>query len=270
MPHLLLRIRAGLYYYSAGYPGHYLIGRKMLKPLALLILTSLFSHLAYAEGPQRVTWATPEWEGSVEKDGTGLYNEVIFAAFKHVNIEVNQIIVPWKRAELMVQDGHADMYGGLDPTDEYPQALYPISVITEAVTFLPEHFGEWKGVTSLEGKNGVWIRGYTDYIDDKVKQYLQGEDLNSRESALSKVYLKRADYYFDNLRQTNITFSNILVDKTQFRTEPVTRVFLYMTFAKNERGEYLREKYNEGVAYLIETHQLLPLYEKYGREYPIE
>ncbi len=43
-----------------------------------------------AEEIKEVVWATPEWEAYVEKDGKGLYNEIIFPAFEYSGIKIKQ------------------------------------------------------------------------------------------------------------------------------------------------------------------------------------
>jgi hypothetical protein len=162
------------------------------------------------------------------------------------------------------------MYGGLDPTDQYPQSKYPITVIAEGVTFLPDVFGQWKGIESLDNKKGVWISGYIDYINKDLKQHLKGIENNTRESALQMVEHKRTDYYFDNLDQTKDTFKNTGIDRTKYKTEIVSRIWLYMTFCNNSRGRFLKMKYDEGIEHLLKTNQLKPLYIKYDNEYPID
>lgn len=245
-------------------PVVFMMSRTLGTFLFLLMVTS-----TYALDVKEMTWATPEWENLTQKDGKGLFNEIVFKAFEHSHIKVRQQLVPWKRADYLVKNNKADMYGGLDPTKEYPQSKYPISVIVEGVTFLPEVFGPWKGVESLDSKKGVWVSGYIDYINDSLKKHLKGIENNTRESALHMVEYKRVDYYFDNLDQTKDTFRNTQIDRSKYKTEIVSRIWLYMTFCNNKRGRFLKMKYDEGVEYLINTNQLKPLYIKYDNEYPI-
>ena len=80
--------------------------------LAFAVLLFL-SQSVFAEFPKTIHFVCPEWKPMVFSEGEkikGLYTEYLETIFnKNMNIKVKYSIVPWKRAQLYVEKGDADL-----------------------------------------------------------------------------------------------------------------------------------------------------------------
>ena len=80
--------------------------------LAFAVLL-FFSQSVFAEFPKTIHFVCPEWKPMFFSEGEkikGLYTEYLETIFKkNMNIKVKYSIVPWKRAQLYVEKGGADL-----------------------------------------------------------------------------------------------------------------------------------------------------------------
>jgi hypothetical protein len=72
----------------------------------MIFLTLIFSDaLLFAQELDKnktIFIVTPEWDGQTNKDGTGLFFDIVRSVYEPEGIKMKFEIVPWKRAELMV------------------------------------------------------------------------------------------------------------------------------------------------------------------------
>ena len=130
--------------------------------IVFLIVCCFIVPAVFAE--QEITtihFASEEWEGFTNADGTGLYWDIFRMIYEPVGISVQFEIVPYIRATKMVQDQQADAAVAVY-FDEFDQALFPI-----------RHF-DYDVVSALfkKGNVGAWGRGseseWTPGVDQRL------------------------------------------------------------------------------------------------------
>ncbi|WP_157729857.1 substrate-binding periplasmic protein [Bacterioplanes sanyensis] len=143
-----------------------------------LLLTLALTPLA---GAQTLTVVSDNWEGYTNKDGSGLYWEIVQAAFDGTGIEPEFTTMPWKRAEATVRNGDADAIVGVYYEPDVAGYRYPnwhISIEDPVVLYAKSSTSIPTPVApqSLMGLKLAWIRGYG--FNDTV---LSGVDMKFQE-----------------------------------------------------------------------------------------
>jgi ABC-type amino acid transport substrate-binding protein len=236
--------------------------------LLLVLVPMLFSAIAEAE-IKTVVWATPDWEGLTSSTG-GLFIERDRAAFKSVGVDVNVVYVPWKRAYKMVQTGEADMLGGVDKSSDFYQSSYISTRIREGVLVKNEF--DWDGLNSLKGKRGVWTIGYVDFIEDQeVVDAISSQftEVSNGSSALKMLNANRADFYFGNFGDFEITLGEMSgsINESDFMMFPIIDIPLYMSFTRSEKGKEVKALYDQGIENLKATGELEAIYQKWNEDF---
>ena len=110
--------------------------------LTLCITLQLFS--SSAANADTIRSVTEYWQNYTNKDGSGLYNDIVKAVFAEHKLEI--INMPWKRSLLEVKNGTADMTGATSFVDGYiaPQHAMlapPISILfnKKTMTYTDRH-----------------------------------------------------------------------------------------------------------------------------------
>lgn len=230
----------------------------------LLICTSSVHPQKYKE----ITWATPEWDGYTNKDGSGIYNEIIKKIFNKKGIRVRIIYLPWKRSLYMIKTGKFDISGADETlTTNFLFSNKPVILTQEYIFFKKIKKPEFTKNNFHFNTTGAWIRGYLD--NSKLKN-LKGIETNQRESAAKMVLSGRADYYLDNLYQMNKTLKILNYHKTQYSKKSVIKVKLYFLFSRNNRGYFFKQIFDEEFLKMHKEGTLKKIYYKYqlNEKYP--
>lgn len=219
------------------------------------------------EKPTSVLAVSAEWEGYSQSDGSGLYWDVLQAAYAPVGITVNIQIVPWRRAQKMMEDHLADVIPALSPyTDTcclFSEHLLDNGQI--AAMFKPQNFPTWNGIESLQGKRVGWLRGY-DYekrLPFEVKKY----EFESVESGLQILEKDRIDILLDYDYTIESAAENLNLDLNRFTIVEALPDPLYMGFSKTPRGQQLLEIYDKQIEALYQSGELQKIYQKWGFEF---
>ena len=249
--------------------------------MKIIVVLSLFSSCfltpdIQAKEIKEVHWALTAWKEATQKDGKGLFHEIVDQVFALQNIKLKKTYAPWKRSLSLVEDGLADMTGGHTQTEKYYQAKLPILVVKRAVFFKNKKLGKWQGLKSLSGKKGVWSTGFLEGLKKKeVQEALKNNGIGivPKEAAMKMVIAGRADYFLDNMKRLKILQTQMkgsVKDINDYQIETLYENPLYMSFSKNPRGKAISAIYDEGIRKLKESGKLKTIYQKWKREYPIE
>jgi polar amino acid transport system substrate-binding protein len=221
------------------------------------------------DGIQVITVASEEWENNTNKNGTGLYWDIIRKVYELENIKLKIRLVPYARSVHMVKVKKADAWAA-SYIDEETFALYPkwhFDADIVSALFQKARFPDWKGVQSLANKTVGWVRGYDydQYIDVKMNI----DELNSRDSALAMLQKNRIDVLLDAL----VEIQNELKKKDKlkkldfninnYQIEQLLQLNLYLAFVKNERGKQLMAIWDKNFPVLLKKGYIKKLYEKY-------
>jgi len=216
-----------------------------------------------------ITVASEAWEDNTNKDGTGLYWDIIRKVYEMDNIQLKIRIVPYARSVHMVKVNKADAWVASYIDEEtfvvYPKWHFDADIVS--ALFQKDKFPDWKGVQSLTHKTVGWVRGYDydQYIDIKMNI----DELNSRDSALAMLQKNRIDVLLDalveikNELKKKDKLEKIGFDIQNYRIEQLLQLNLYLAFTKNDRGKQLMAIWDKNFYVLLKNGQIKKLYEKY-------
>ncbi|MBN2651249.1 MAG: transporter substrate-binding domain-containing protein [Spirochaetales bacterium] len=235
-----------------------------------VFFTIFFS--AFVGSQTTILIATPEWEGSTNKDGTGLYFDIVRAVFEPAGYKVDYKIMPWKRAMKSVENSQADIIVGMyyyeESSDEVPimKTIYPkwpIYIEETAVVFKKSKFPNWAGISSLHGQTAVWPRGYNYhlFLGDIVPDW---SETDNSELGLKMLEGDRMTFYIDAANDIDSAFVSLGMDRSIYRTEIIMTENLYVGFSQTARGQKLADLYDQRIQVLIKSGELKKIFEKNG------
>lgn len=206
----------------------------------------------------------PLWEDYTNKDGTGMYWDILRSMYANANIKLKPSTVPWNRAMKMVtkyQTYNAIIGEYLDTEEalifpKYPIDIEYMSVLTKRST------GAWEGLSSLTGKRVGWLKDY-DVLPEEQRNFTLRE-YRTTEQGLELLNAGELDYIIDEwdelavvLKDKNLAIENYHMNDMPEGTD------VYVGFADNEVSKLLIEIYNEQVEAMIKSGKMQAIYEKW-------
>jgi len=220
---------------------------------------------------KEVLWVTDNWKGFTEKEGSGLYHEIIDAVFHSVNVKVKKQYVPFKRSLFLLENQKADFTGGIHASD---------SLILTDTILLKTHISimyfkgklNWQTKKDLKAYIGTWPQFYEkEFLTKARRKYINGFASTTRNIALTMLQNKKADYYLDAtglLLQQFKTLDN--KQQKLYKIDKLEEVNLRMAFANSSRGKRIKVLYELGIQNLHKSGKLLDIYKKYQHVYPVD
>ncbi|MFG1499540.1 transporter substrate-binding domain-containing protein [Halobacteriovorax sp. XZX-3] len=242
----------------------------MVKTKHLLIqflILFIWSNLSIGSEIKTIEISTPEWKDFTNKDGTGLYFEVVRKAYSLSDIKVNYTFVPWPRAVKYVNENHKDaMLGAYNTVKEsiYPQ--YPIDVEYTLVVFKKGTLKDWQGPKSLAGKRVYWVRGY-DY-HKYLKTKMDWKELQDTDNGLRLLEKGRIDFFIDSKNTIMPKFKALKLDPSKYVMKPVITKNLYVRYARTKKSEELIKIFDKNMETLLKSKELEKIYQKWNHEMP--
>ena len=215
-----------------------------------------------------VVSAGPTWGTFTNRDGTGLYHEVLDAVFALYDVKVRHEYVPSDRADELIRLGWADMMI-CDDSAQLPLRLarYPLYVNDYYVFFDKSRIGEWQGPETLRGKEVVAQKGFYHTWDFPVPVRIR--EMATGIKCLNMVLLSRSDFYVDDMSFILQSISEgPKFDRKFYDFRKVGKRSYHPLFNTTPRSDTVIRMYEEGMRSLHETGQLRPIYEKWGHDYP--
>lgn len=248
---------------------------KKLIHLCLFALTLgvVYVSSAVASDIKEMTIVCEEWEGYTNKDGTGVYWEVLKAVFEPVGIKVTTKVAPWKRAEHMVKKKEVDAIAGdyyykeRDGKDYiYPQ--WHLSVEDDITVLFKKGAVEgWEntGVKALAGKKVAWIRGY-DFDQSILKDVgVEKQELSKLGNGIKMLNADRMDAIVDykatiipEAKKAGVDLSNFTVSVAQQGNK------LYVVFSNTDKAKTLIKVFDEQMGKLAQSGEIEAIYKKWG------
>ncbi len=206
--------------------------------------------------------AEDDWLPYARADGTGLANEIIKAAFKAVEVDVEYRVVPYARALIYIEQGKSIAAFNV-PLDEKSQAKYILGKekLFDAVSayyFNVAHPQQAKSRDELNNGELVGVvrdYGYGDHYLNLVKTERIREAVTNSESSnlkslsrgridLTIIYDKTANILLSRLKlQTNIQLAFIN------ETTPI-----YLAFSRSHsQGQYYADLFDQGMKSIREN-----------------
>lgn len=218
---------------------------------------------------KEVVSVSPEWPTFTNRDGTGLYHEVLRAVFDLYDLPVRHQFVPSDRGDELVRQGAADMMT-CDDFAVAPLSLarYPMFVSDFYVFFKKDRIGPWKGPESLRGKEIVCQKGY--YHDWNFPVPVRIRTSSSGEQALKMILFGRSDFYVDDMTfiEQSINDAETPFDRDEYDMRKAGTRSYHPQMNNSDRGRAIRKMYEDGIIRLHREGELKAIYEKWGHSYP--
>ncbi len=237
----------------------------------ILILILSLTVSAFGEDTEKITEiriVTPAWEGQTNEDGTGLYFDIVRSVYEPLGIKMTYEIVPWKRAELMINRNDADAMLCAQRKKKRLTPKYPMFVENTVALFKKENIKEWKGIETLRGKRAVWIRGYDLHMIAKLKHLnLEPHEVNEHRQAWKLIEKGTFDFYIDVLVDIDLYIRKNKPDMTPYQIEILDTSNAYMSFAKTGKSDKLIEIYDKRIMEIFKSGELKKMYEKWNTRF---
>ena len=234
-----------------------------------ILLALLLTGVAAASEITEIVTTSPAWNTFTNKDGSGLYHEVLRDVFALYNLPVRHEYAKSNRAEELVRLNNADMMTCDDlPSPSLVLARYPLYTNNFYAFFNKEHIGPWKGVQSLRGKEVLVQPGY--YAPENFPVPVNLREVMTGTQAVSMILLGRADFYVDDLTliRESLRQNTLAFEQEDFIIEEVGTRSYYPLFNTTDRGKRIRRMYEEGLLKLFREGRLQPIYERWGYQCP--
>jgi len=234
--------------------------------LLVSVLGLMFSAHVRASELKEINIVSEAWENQTNKDGTGLYWDIIRLVYESVGIKVNFKTREYSRSVALVRSKRSDAWVGSYLNEEegvlYPTSHFDADIVS--ALFVPKPDFKWEGEKSLAGKNVAWNKGYElhEYLDVKFKR----KEFTSRKNVISLLKAGRIDFYIDAQVELISYFGDAL-SKNELRSEIIKRLNLYLAFSDSERGKALLRIFDERFKQLLVSGEIKTLFEKWNGHY---
>lgn len=228
----------------------------------IFIYLFLFIQIGFASSNniKEVVFLSEEIDDLANKDGSGLYFDIVRKIYEPLNIKVVVKTYPYNRCVLLVKQKKADAWLG-SYIDEEDFALYPKYYFDEddvTAMYKKDKFPIFEGIKSLEGKNVGWLReyGYEEYIDIDIIKH----ERNNRKAILYSLEADRFDVYLDANYDMEEAIKKYKIDVSKYSFYELLSLKLYPAFSKDDRGEKLKIMWDKRFKEVLEDGSLRELF----------
>lgn len=216
---------------------------------------------AYAVDTIRVS--SEQWDDATHRDGSGLYWDILRAAYEPAGIEVQRRIVPYARSirEVTVT-GKADAWVA-SYMDEVDGPLYPewhFDADYVGAVYNPDLVSGIDGQSTLAGREVGWMRGYA--YDQYLSVDVDATRIDDRHGGLRMVEGGRIDFFVDAQVEIDTALEKTGLGET-LASDTVLELPLYLGFADTERGRELRAIWDRRLPELLRDGTISRLYQEY-------
>ncbi len=214
----------------------------------------------------KLTLLTSPWEKYTEKDGTGLYFELID---KTLGMEkFNTKLIPWKRAQTEFKKNKGDLLVGestLNKDCHFPK--WAIDADFFSLFYLKSTIKDKPLAHDLHNKfKIVWVRGYG--LHESAPEISKYEEVDDMKQGIDMVLKRRADILIDYDEDLKDYIKSRKLNPTEHNVEPssISGDYIYVCFKKNKEGESLAEQFDQKMNQMYKSGELKKIYLKYDRE----
>ena len=232
-------------------------------PLLLFICSSFMPGIA-DNNPTDIIMASEEWTNATNKDGTGLYWDILRAVYEPVGIKTKFIIQSYNGSVRLVKKNRVDAAVGIYP-DRIQGAIfsqYPFVKDYILVLFKKNKLNQWNGLESLQNKKVAWIKGYS--YEDFLEVPVIISELNNRENILRQLDGDRIDFYMDTRYDMESVLNKGVVEVSRYTVETVMQLDRYLVFADNLKGKKLKKIFDNRFPRLVQSGEIERLFAKWN------
>lgn len=232
---------------------------KKYKKRGFLLIGLFLVSLSFV-GAQNISVATESWEDCTNRDGTGLYLDILRAVFEPVGYGLDIQYVPYARSTHLVQAQRADVVIG--PYEgELEKVIYPRwHYDNDDVSVVYRKGDSWMGEESFRGKKVAFMRGYAynEYFDVPFEV----TEVDSRETGYTLLEKGRVDFFIDAVYEID-TYREAHGGFSQFEVKHAKWLPMYFCFADNAKGRELADLYDRRFQELLDQGKIKALFDQW-------
>ncbi|RJX82442.1 ABC transporter substrate-binding protein [Pseudomonas sp. LS-2] len=218
-----------------------------------------------ADKPDDIVLVSEQWIAYTKANGTGLGWDLMREVFEPAGIKVALRTEPYTRAVGLVQRGEADAWVGAYQ-DEVEGTLYPKwHYDTDEIYALGLASKPAPTLKTLGNYRLAWVRGYE--YQHYLPNVLHFNEVARRDHILSMLDHARADLYIDARPEVDFILGQTK-EPQRFRMTYLTAIPLFLSFADNARGHFLRDLFDQRMAQLVRSGKLRPIFARWKQPYP--
>lgn len=231
--------------------------------LTLFVFCSFFAKSEQKAATIDVIWVTDTWQNYTNKDGTGLYHELINTIFQNSPYNIHVEYLPWKRALREIDLKKANISGALPNNGQYLFADIPI--LTQAISILLPKTESDLTLQQISNLVGVWPEIYAkEILRPAISNYINGVTASYRKDAINLLQNKKVDYYIDIRSMLEVQLASLpKTEQQQYHIQDLTSLKLFLFFSDDEKGRALKRYYDTKTQALLEHNILQNIYKKY-------
>ncbi len=232
----------------------------------ILLSSHVISCFAKASEPQKYSIVTSEWEHYTEKNGTGLYFELIDKTFGMDQMSYK--LIPWKRAQIEFKKKKADLLIGESPNNKaclYPE--WPIDADFFSTFYLKSKIKDPPQPNDYNTKYKViWVRGYN--IHESAPEITRFEEVDDMKQGIQMILKNRADVFIDYDEDLKDYIKSRKLNPEEHLVNPshISGEYIYVCFKKDLTGKKLIQQFDQKMNELFKSGELKKIYLKYNRE----
>jgi polar amino acid transport system substrate-binding protein len=236
---------------------------KMIQLGTILLIWLMTVAVIAGNTPQEIILASEEWENATNRDGTGLYCDIVRAVYEPVGIKPKFIIRSYDGSVSLVKQHKADAAVGVhrEVIKGALVAKFPFDKHIILVLYRKNRFEQWHGQETLKGKKVAWVKGYA--YDEYLEVPIVKEVYSSREQILHRLDANRIDFFIDARNDLEAVLNKGLIDATRFTVEIVMELDRYLAFACNQKGATLKKIFDDRFPQLVESGEIEKIFAKW-------
>tara|TARA_R110000868_G_C10971688_1_gene770098 strand:+ start:2003 stop:2860 length:858 start_codon:yes stop_codon:yes gene_type:complete len=255
----------------------------MLSTLRLNLRIILFSYIAvYAPYSQaesttdnitQISVSCDNWPNTCNKDGSGLYFELLHTIYQPEGIRIKHRIDPFMRGLKLAEEHRVDAMAAAYKTPEREQRfIFPQTRFITAYTSVlykrdSKQDGSPLSSNKIKGRISI-VRGYnySSHIDETANI----EEIGSVQQGIKMVMSGRSDYFinafydsYSAMQQLAKTENERITDKVHI--EIIDAKPIYLVFPKSPRGQALADMYDKNMQQLFNSGALKAFFDNRPR-----
>lgn len=239
--------------------------------LKIISIILLFYAIHGFSKPRIIKVVSPEFQNFTEKNGHGVYWQILKEIYKKEGFKLVFENLPYSRAQYLLQKKKIDIvlaaYIDEFPGVIYPDKSYPLDRDEVSVIYLKDSSIAWNGIGSLAGSRVGWQRGYgyKKYIDADFLHY----EVSNSAQAIAMIRLERLDFFMDSKTEIEILLNSAHNIEDNYHKKNIFKIDLFPAFRADAKGRDLIKTYERNIEKMRRSGYLRKLYEKYGVSYTL-
>ncbi len=214
--------------------------------------------------PAEIIMASEEWANATNRDGTGLYWDIVRAVYEPVGIKTKFVTRTYNGSINLIKKNRVDAAVGIYP-EQFQDGLfsrYPFIRDYILVLFKRNRLSQWTGQESLKHQQVAWIKGYA--YDHFLEVPVHKREFSRRETILRRLDKDQIDFFMDTRNNMESVLNTGIVEVSHYTVETVMALDRYLVFANSQKGKKLKTIFDQRFPQLVESGEIERLFAKWN------